>query len=91
MKKGNTTYLVIIAILVAAVLYLLWSQSQSKKVSRPNPLKKKKVTVDEGKNKVYLIDGRFTHRRRELRDLEEEIARLTREMRENRRDRRRIA
>ena len=87
MKKGNTTYLVIIAILVAAVLYLLWSQSQTKKVTRP----KKNVTIDEGKNKVYLIDGRLTHRRRRknVRDLEDQIEKLTREMRENRRDRRR--
>ena len=49
MNKGTFTYLLIIAILVAAVLYLLWSQSQATKVSRP----KKNVTINEENNEIY--------------------------------------
>ena len=45
MKKGNTTYLVIIAVLGRCFISF-WSQDQSKKVSKPKkelPLMKEKI------------------------------------------------
>ena len=95
MQKGNTIYLGVITVLVLVVLYLLWSQSQMVRKTRPTKksTKKKNVSFNDNNNKVYLIDGRLTNvrnniKRERLRDemnnLEDEIEELTRQLRNNR-------